>query len=398
MKEERTAPVSNHTTFFKFLQWQWNANSVKSRKNQKNFKFLFRICKKYDRMLSKECDDNEEEIPMYRMLSLVLALLLVLVMLTGCDSMEQAVPLAKAPAAASSDSLYLQVVPLSETVSPEETEALQDSPAAVASVIEVSAPGTKEKRSDKAVIDYSNTEDGYVMVQFLKSTEKKLKCRVAGPTTTYTYTLTPKEWETFSLSDGNGKYSVTVYENVSGTKYATVLSVSFSVELRDEFAPFLLPNQYVDYQNAEKTSEKAAELTKDLKDALRKVEAVYDYVVGNISYDKQLAKTVKSGYLPVLDDVLEKQSGICFDYAALMAGMLRSQGVPCKLVVGYAGSAYHAWISVWTEEDGWVDGIIFFDGKEWKRMDPTFASSGNASAEIMKYIGNGENYSAKYLY
>ncbi|WP_365328385.1 transglutaminase domain-containing protein [uncultured Oscillibacter sp.] len=31
--------------------------------------------------------------------------------------------------------------------------------------------------------------------------------------------------------------------------------------------------------------------------------------------------------------------------------MLRSLGVPCKLVVGYAATskpAYHTWISVWT--------------------------------------------------
>ena len=70
---------------------------------------------------------------------------------------------------------------------------------------------------------------------------------------------------------------------------------------------------------------------------------------------------------------------------------------PCKLVVGYAGDIYHAWISVWTEDNGWVDGAIFFDGHAWKRMDPTFASSGHRSAEIMEYIENG-NYTVKYLY
>ena len=118
----------------------------------------------------------------------------------------------------------------------------------------------------------------------------------------------------------------------------------------------------------------------------------------NITYDKQLAANVKSGYLPVLDTVLTKKTGICFDYAALMAGMLRSQGIPCKLVVGYAGSAYHAWINVWTEENGWVEGVIYFDGTSWQRMDPTFASTGKESASIMKYIGDGKNYSAKYLY
>ncbi|MEI3141193.1 MAG: hypothetical protein V8S34_06330 [Lawsonibacter sp.] len=34
------------------------------------------------------------------------------------------------------------------------------------------------------------------------------------------------------------------------------------------------------------------------------MELVYNYVVKNITYDKQLAASVKSGYLPVLDTVL----------------------------------------------------------------------------------------------
>ena len=126
--------------------------------------------------------------------------------------------------------------------------------------------------------------------------------------------------------------------------------------------------------------------------------AIYDYVVKNLSYDYQKAATVKSGYLPVLDTVLAEKKGICFDYAALMAGMVRSLGIPCKLVVGYAGSAYHAWISIWTEESGWVDNVIFFNGTSWQRMDPTFASSGKQSASIMAYIGDGKNYTTKYLY
>jgi transglutaminase/protease-like cytokinesis protein 3 len=127
------------------------------------------------------------------------------------------------------------------------------------------------------------------------------------------------------------------------------------------------------------------------------VAAVYDYVVTNLTYDDERAATVKSGYLPVLDEVLREKKGICFDYAALMTAMLRSQEVPCKLVVGYAGDIYHAWISVWTEENGWIDSAIFFDGHIWKRMDPTFASSDRRSEEIMDFIEHG-TYTVKYLY
>ena len=142
---------------------------------------------------------------------------------------------------------------------------------------------------------------------------KKLKAQVAGPTTTYTYNITRNQWETFPLSDGNGTYKVTVYENVSDTKYAAMTSVSMSVKLTDEFAPFLRPNQYVDYKEGSETVKKAAELTKDLTDPLQKVEAIYKFVVSSLKYDKLKAATVKSGYLPVLDDVLAAKKGICFD-------------------------------------------------------------------------------------
>ena len=128
------------------------------------------------------------------------------------------------------------------------------------------------------------------------------------------------------------------------------------------------------------------------------MEKVYDFVVNNFTYDKQLATTVQSGYLPNIDNTLNTKKGICFDYASLMAAMLRSQGVPVKLVIGYTGTAYHAWLNVWSETEGWVSGYVFFDGTTWKIMDPTFASSSKESESIKKYIGNGANYAAKFLY
>lgn len=280
----------------------------------------------------------------------------------------------------------------------DETVALSQSPAALPDLLLPAASGTQEKRSSRAIIDYSHTEDGYVMVKHTAATSQRLKVQVKGPSTTYTYNLTPEQWEVFPLSDGNGAYQITIYENVTGTKYALVLAVSCQVTLIDEFAPFLRPNQYVNYAEAVNTVTMGAQLTSGLTAPLEKVEAVYDYVVQNLTYDKQRAATVKSGYLSDLDAVLLEKKGICFDYAALMTAMLRSQGVPCKLVVGYAGTAYHAWISVWTEAEGWVDGVIYFDGRAWHRMDPTFASSGKQSASIMAYIGDGANYTVKYLY
>lgn len=279
-----------------------------------------------------------------------------------------------------------------------EAAALVEAPPPAVSTVLVAEPsGEQEARCDDVVIDYSHTEDGYIMARFMGQTEKRLKFRVIGPTTVYTYNLPLNQWTVFPLSDGNGSYQAAVYINTHDSKYALVMTAQFEVTLEDEFAPFLRPNQYVDYADAPDTVAKGAELCAGLEHPLEKVAAVYDFTVDNLAYDYDRAATVKSGYLPVLDEVLTEKKGICFDYAALMTAMLRSQEVPCKLVVGYAGSIYHAWISVWTEEDGWVDGAIFFDGSVWKRMDPTFASSNYRSDEIMDFIEHG-TYTVKYLY
>ena len=282
-----------------------------------------------------------------------------------------------------------------------EPGSLSEEPA-IPDVLNPVASGSAVQENEKAIVDYSNVTDGYVMVKFTAQTEKRLKARVEGPTTIYTYNITPGEWEVFPFSDGNGDYQVKVYENTEGTSYAVVQSVRVKVEMEDDFAPFLRPNQYVDYGVAPETVKKAAYLTAGKDETLDKVQAVYDYVVNALTYDKKRAEAAQSGeisaYLPVLDNVLAERKGICFDYAALMTGMLRSQSIPCKLVVGYAGDAYHAWISVYSEKDGWIDGAIYFDGTSWKRMDPTFASSGKKSKSIMKYIGDGKNYKEKYLY
>lgn len=337
---------------------------------------------------------------MKKKLSLVLLASMLLMLLAGCGTQDES---ASQPAQENdSESMYIDVSPVVEVAKiSDEAVALADAPQPVQSGnLKPTAPGTQAKKSDQATIDYSNAKDGYVMITSSSASGKRLKVQVTAKTT-YTYDLKADTWTTFPLSDGNGTYKVTVFENTTAQKYAEVVSVTFKVTLSDEFAPYLRPNQYVDYENATNTLAKAKELAGSETDPLKLVEKVYTFVVNNLTYDRQLAATVQSGYLPVLDNVLAAKKGICFDYASLMTGMLRSLGVPCKLVVGYAGTtnpAYHAWISVWTEETGWIDNAIYFDGSTWHRMDPTFASSGKSSSSILKFIGDGSHYKETSLY
>ena len=261
------------------------------------------------------------------------------------------------------------------------------------------ASGTAVQRSDKVVLDYSNTVDGYVMIKYT-GLNTKVKTQITGSSgVTYTYNQSlAGGYDVYSLSDGNGDYKISVFENISGKSYSMIFSFTITVTLKDEFAPFLLSNKYVNYSASSKVVLKSFELCASKKTTLEKIKAIYEYVIGNFTYDYTLAKTVQSSYIPDLDADMDKKSGICFDYAAIMTAMLRAQSIPTKMVFGYTGSVYHAWISTYSIESGWVTASIYFNGKEWKLMDPTFASSAKSSGEIMKYIGNGQNYTAKYLY
>lgn len=260
--------------------------------------------------------------------------------------------------------------------------------------------GVNVSANEKASVDWSNLAEGFLSVKYTGGKNVKIKVQVTKTGgTTYTYNLdNTGKAEVFPLVEGDGQYAVKVFENTSGTKYAQAFSTTVDLKLRDQFTPFLYPNQYVNYSEASKVVEKAAELTKEKSTELDKLTAIYEYIVKNFTYDKVRAETVQSGYLPVVDSVLAEKKGICFDYAAVMAAMLRSQDIPCKLIVGYAGTVYHAWINVYISGQGWIEKAIYFDGTNWTLLDPTFASGANSSPEIMKYISNGSNYTQKYAY
>ena len=281
---------------------------------------------------------------------------------------------------------------------------LTSSPAMFLGVEMPAAPGTLTRENSKAVIDYSNSSDGYVMIRFLNSTEKQLRVKITGPSERgYQYVLNQNaEYEVFPLSDGNGSYTIQVFEHIEGTTYSVAASVTIEVALNDEFAPFLRPNQYVNFTNDSTAVARANELINSNMTLTDKISTIYNFVVSNLTYNRTLAQEIVDGlrpnYLPNIDSVLASGQGICFDYAALMTAMLRSQNVPTRLVVGYAGSVYHAWIDVWSDEEGWINSSIYFDGESWKLMDPTFASTSGQADRDWQFIGDGTNYSTCFLY
>lgn len=261
-------------------------------------------------------------------------------------------------------------------------------------VLTPQADGTKTFTTDTAVIDISHTQEGYIMAKYTGSNAKP-KLQLTGTDgITYTYNLY-KDYSTFPLTSGDGTYQVGVYENVSDDRYTTLLSETFSVTLTDPLKPYLYPNQYVNFTADSLPVVKAEELADGASSDLDIISSVYNYIITHFTYDYSKASSVTSGYLPDIDEVFTSEKGICFDYAAVMACMLRSQGIPTRLEVGYMKEQYHAWVSTYIPEKGWINGVIRFDGKDWEMMDPTFASTSHSPK---KFVTENDNYTTKYIY
>lgn len=246
-----------------------------------------------------------------------------------------------------------------------------------------------------ALLDLSALSEGYVAVSV--ESEKRIKFQVIKGDDTYTYNIASDGTPSiFPLQCGDGEYKFRVMQNVEDSKYSELYSVTRDVTLEDEFAPFLRPSDYVDYDEGSKCVKKAAELASGQDDALGVVSAVYDFICDNVTYDRELAATVKSGYLPVPDDTLASGQGICFDYASLAAAMLRSQGIPTKVIFGYVSpdDVYHAWNMFYTNETGWVTVSYEVSSDTWNRIDLTFSANG-ADAD---FIGDGSNYTDASFY
>ncbi len=217
-----------------------------------------------------------------------------------------------------------------------------------------------EKTNGKMKLDVTNTSEGYFMAAVTSKTKHRMKLRVVMGDVTLTYDLNGDgEYEVIPLQLGSGKYEISLWENVSGKKYSSAGKAALSVKLSREDGAFLYPNQYVNYTRLSEAVAKAEELCAG-KSAKETYALVRQFMLDTFGYDFIKALTVKPGMLPDIDGCYQKRLGVCQDLSAVMVCMLRTQGIPAKLMIGYADKNYHAWT------------LTVVDGKE-VFFDPTAA-------------------------
>jgi transglutaminase-like putative cysteine protease len=159
--------------------------------------------------------------------------------------------------------------------------------------------------------------------------------------------------------DGIGEYQVSVLVHKEGRRYT--FGPTVHVQNTVDVNRFLVPTLHVESNN-EKIITLAKEITKDSRTDIEKAKSIYDWVTVNIVYDyKKYIRQINNNYDNVYGalNTLETKTGVCYDYAALVAALGRASGLQVKMIKGNFKSTYrnelHAWNEIYiSEEDKWI--------------------------------------------
>jgi len=246
-----------------------------------------------------------------------------------------------------------------------------------------------------STMTYATTQDissdlssGVVSIKVSSVSESKLLFLVEKDGIRYTYPIVDTDVNSFPLQLGNGTYTVRLMQNIEGNSYKELTKSTVSLNLEDSDVVFLNSIQDIEWNENQAVALKAKALTVGLASDEQKIKAIYSYITKNYKYDYSKAKNVTSGYFPNVESLFLSETGICYDYAAVFAAMMRSVDIPTKLVKGYAvptKDVYHAWNEVL------VDGV-------WKIIDTTIDASYVQAGKTVSMFKATNDYSAKKIY
>lgn len=251
----------------------------------------------------------------------------------------------------------------------------------VINIKEPSASGTAVSDMNGYIIDYSNINNGYVMVKMNVSATAVVQVRMDNSKGTLIGQYMLKQSSNYvaiPLTKGAATYCVRILQQNPATGgYVEANAITQYASIASQTEPYTYPNVYVYYTKTSTAVDLSYQLCAGKTGDDAKVKAMYDYIVNNISYDYDFAKTATAGYMDA-ERCLRNGKGICGDYSVLFATMCRAQGIPCIVIEGYVTTSkqeYHAWNQV------------YYNGS-WHFYDTTFDAGG----------GKGSNYLESYRY
>lgn len=237
-------------------------------------------------------------------------------------------------------------------------------------------------------IDKSFLDKGIITIHYPKKDQVKTVIQITKDEVSYVYNLV--DGGSYPLPLGNGKYTIFIGEAVKDNLYKVIFKKEVDLNLEDDRIIFLQSSQLINWTEQTKAVIETKKIIENASTDKEKVEAVYTYIINNIQYDYDKVGIITSDYIPNLDEVFESQKGICYDYAAVMAAMLRSIGIPTRLVMGTQmdnSEVYHAW-----------NEIFLKDINKWITVDATYDAIKKQAGEPVNMIQDPSHYTADKTY
>ena len=167
----------------------------------------------------------------------------------------------------------------------------------------------------------------------------------------------------------------TPYSRIEYTAYSLLPAPQKSIVAKQDYWKEV-PLQYLQLPSGlERVSELAINITSDKKTPLDKATAIEQYLKRNYRYtlnpgipDRSIRGQEGIGKNPVEDFLFFTKEGYCEQYANAMAVMLRTIGIPSRLVTGFLPGEWnkfgnyliirkrdaHSWVEAYMPDAGWV--------------------------------------------
>jgi protein-glutamine gamma-glutamyltransferase len=121
-----------------------------------------------------------------------------------------------------------------------------------------------------------------------------------------------------------------------------------------------------------------------------KTVAIQQHLLNSYRYSLDTGTTASTR--PIEDFLFTRKTGYCEHYATAMVLMLRSLGIPARLVTGFLATEYNDFGNYYTvrqrDAHAWVE--VYYPHSGWITMDPTPASAAASSPsgwEALQHIG-----------
>jgi transglutaminase-like putative cysteine protease len=159
------------------------------------------------------------------------------------------------------------------------------------------------------------------------------------------------------------RYSVVSREHRIMPDEQTSAVLEYTTSIRDRYLQ--LP------PGSEQLADLAGRITKGAGTPYEKTAAVLSHLLSNYTYSLNAATTTSMH--PIDEFLFKRKTGYCEHYATAMVLMLRSLGIPSRLVTGFLATEWNEFGNYYTvrqrDAHAWVE--VYYPQSGWMTMDPT---------------------------